>query len=209
MPCISIPSAAYSSDVGFTPTVKAIQTGKGSRQTYARMEQGGGWQTRVTSDLARFIAEQTSVFLATVNAQGQPYIQHRGGPAGFLRVIDDQTLGFVDYAGNRQYISSGNLAENPKAHLFLMDYVHQRRIKIWGEAKVVEGDAALVQQLMPEGYQARPEQVILFRVSAWDANCPQHIPLRMEAMDVEKALSARDARIRELEAQVAFMESTQ
>jgi uncharacterized protein len=195
-------AAIYSSDIAFTPTVKAIQTRKGSRQAYARMEEGGAWQTRVTADLASFIAEQTSVFLATVNAQGQPYIQHRGGPAGFLRVIDDQTLGFVDYAGNRQYISQGNLTENPKVHLFLMDYAHQRRIKIWGEAKVVEGDATLVQQLMPAGYKARPEQVILFHVSAWDANCPQHIPLRMEASDVEKALSARDARIRELEAQL-------
>jgi uncharacterized protein len=195
-----ISAAIYSSDVAFTPTVKAIQTRKGSRQAYARMEEGGAWQTRITADLASFIAEQTSVFLATVNAQGQPYIQHRGGPAGFLRVIDEQTLGFVDYAGNRQYISSGNLAENPKAHLFLMDYAHQRRIKIWGKAKVVEGDAALVQQLMPVGYKARPEQVILFHVSAWDANCPQHIPLRMEATDIERAMNARDARIRELEA---------
>lgn len=202
-------AAVYSSDIAFTPAVKAIQTRKGSRQAYARMEDGGGWQIRITADLASFIAEQTSVFLATVNAQGQPYIQHRGGPAGFLRVIDEQTLGFVDYAGNRQYISSGNLAESPKAHLFLMDYAHKRRIKIWGEAKVVEGDAALVQQLMPLGYKARPEQVILFRVSAWDANCPQHIPLRREASDVEKALNVRDARIRELEAQLASMESTQ
>jgi uncharacterized protein len=202
-------ATVYSSDVAFTPTVKAIQTRKGSRQAYARMEEDGGWQTRITADLASFIAEQTSVFLATVNAQGQPYIQHRGGPAGFLRVIDEQTLGFVDYAGNRQYISQGNLAESPKAHLFLMDYAHKRRIKIWGEAKVVEGDAALVQQLMPVGYKARPEQVILFHVSAWDANCPQHIPLRIEASDVEKALNARDARIRELEAQLASMESTQ
>jgi uncharacterized protein len=197
--------AAYPSDIAFTPTVKIIQTRKGSRQAYARMEEGGGWQTRITADLASFIAEQTSMFLATASAQGQPYIQHRGGPAGFLRVIDDQTLGFVDYAGNRQYLSAGNLAENSKAHLFLMDYAHQRRIKIWGQAKVVEGDAALVQQLMPIGYDARPEQVFLFYVSAWDANCPQHIPQRMEINDVKKALSVRDTRIRELEAQLAHM----
>ena len=134
--------------------------------------QNGGWQTRITPDLAGFIAAQTSVFLATANAEGQPYIQHRGGPAGFLHVLDDKTIGFADFAGNRQYITHGNLAENPKAHLFLIDYAHRQRVKIWGEARVVEGDDALVAQLMPEGYKARPEQVILFKVSAWDVELP-------------------------------------
>ena len=95
-----------------------------------------------------------------------------------------------------------NLADNPKAHLFLIDYAHQRRIKIWGEAQVVEGDAELTAKLMPDGYKARPEQVILFTVSAWDANCPQHIPQRFEAADVDAALAARDKRIQELEAEL-------
>jgi len=193
---------AYSSDVAFTPTVKTLQSRKGSRESYQRVEQKGGWQTTVTPDLAGFIAAQTSVFLATVNAEGQPYIQHRGGPPGFLRVLDDKTIGFADFAGNRQYITQGNLADNPKAHLFLIDYAHRRRVKIWGEARVVEGDDALIAQLMPEGYKARPEQVILFTVSAWNANCPAHIPQRFEAADVAAALAERDARITELEAEV-------
>lgn len=194
--------ATYASDVAFTDVVKAIQTRKGSRTAYARMEQGGSWERSITAELKSEIEAQKSVFLATANAQGQPYIQHRGGPAGFLRVLDDQTIGFADFAGNRQYITQGNLEQNPKAHLFLIDYVNRRRIKIWGTARVVEGDDALVQQLMPMDYRARPEQVLLFTVSAWDVNCPQHIPQRFEAADVEAAIESRDQRIAALEAEV-------
>ena len=192
----------YSSDVAFTPSVKAVQTRKGSRHAYARMEERGSWQTHITPDLAEFIAAQTSIFLATANREGQPYIQHRGGPAGFLRVLDDRTIGFADFAGNRQYITQGNLADNPKAQLFLIDYGSRRRVKIWGEARVVEGDVELTAKLMPHGYRARPEHVILFTVSAWDANCPQHIPQRFEAADVAAALAERDNRIEALEAEV-------
>jgi uncharacterized protein len=195
--------ATYASDIAFTPTVKALQQRKGSRHGYARMEQNGGWETRITPDLREFIAAQTSIYLATANAEGQPYIQHRGGPAGFLRVLNDHTLTFVDYAGNKQFITSGNLSDNPKAHLFLMDYAQRQRIKIWGEAQVFEANTTLLEQLMPKDYQAKPEQVIVFTVTAWDANCPQHIPVRMEASDVQQALVERDARIRELEAQLA------
>lgn len=198
----------YSSDIAFTPAVKAIQQRKGSRHGYARMEQSGGWETRITPELRGFIAAQTSFYMATANAEGQPYIQHRGGPAGFLQVLDEHTLAFVDYAGNKQYISSGNLSENPKAHLFLMDYAHRQRIKIWGEAQVLEDDDALLAQLMPKDYRAKPEQVIVFTVSAWDANCPQHIPVRIDAKDVQQALDQRDARIRELEAQLAQARQT-
>lgn len=194
---------AFTSDVAFTGTVKAIQTRKGSRPAYARMEQGGSWEQAITDDLKAEIEAQTSVFLATANAQGQPYIQHRGGPAGFLQVLDARTIAFADFAGNRQYITQGNLAENPKAHLFLIDYAQQRRIKLWGTARVVEGDEALLGRLMPQGYRARPEQVVLFTVIAWDVNCPQHIPQRFEAADVRAALETRDARIAELEAEVA------
>ena len=156
----------YSSDIAFTPAVKAIQAGKGSRDAYARMEAAGSWKTRITPDLVAFIAAQTSIFFATANNEGQPYIQHRGGPPGFLRVIDDSTLGFADFTGNRQYITTGNLADNPKAYLFLIDYAQRRRIKIWGEARVVADDAGLTAKLMPENYKARPEQAILFTVSA-------------------------------------------
>jgi predicted pyridoxine 5'-phosphate oxidase superfamily flavin-nucleotide-binding protein len=194
------------SDVAFTAAVKAVQTQKGSRQAYARMERGAGWETLITDELAAFVAEQTSFFLATANAEGQPYIQHRGGPAGFLRVLDEHTLGFADYRGNRQYISLGNLSENPKAHLFLIDYAAQRRVKIWGEARVVEGEPALLAKLAPAGYEAQTERAIILRVAAWDVNCPQHIPQRLEAADVAALLAARDARIAELEARLARAE---
>lgn len=193
---------AYASDVAFTPSVKAMQTRKGSRAGYERMEMKGSWQTRITADLAAFIQSQSSVFLATVNAEGQPYIQHRGGPPGFLRVLDDRTIGFADFAGNRQYITLGNLTDNPKAHLFLIDYAYRQRVKIWGEARVVEGDTSLATKLMPEGYKARAEQVILFAVSAWDSNCSQHIPQRFGAADVAAAIAERDERIRHLEAEI-------
>ena len=193
---------AFSSHIAFTPSIKAVQTRKGSRQAYRRMEERGSWQTRITPELAAFIEAQTSIFLATVSAEGQPYIQHRGGPVGFLRVLDDKTIGFVDYSGNRQYITQGNLSDNPKAHLFLIDYARRRRIKIWGEARIVEGDAELTAKLMPNGYKARPEQVILFTVSAWDANCSQHIPQRFEAADVAAALVERDKRIEMLEEEI-------
>ncbi len=167
---------AFASDVAFTPAVKAIQASKGSRQAYARMEQRGSWETTITGELAAFIAEQNSFFMATANTEGQPYIQHRGGPRGFLRVLDETTLAFADFRGNKQFISLGNLVDNPKVHLFLIDYANQRRIKIWGEAVVVEDDPALVQELMVPGYDAKPERAIVIRITAWDENCPQHIP---------------------------------
>ena len=194
---------AFTSDVAFTPTVKAIQARKGSRQSYARVEERGGWQAVITPDLAAFIGMQTSVFLSTANGDGQPYIQHRGGPAGFLKVLDEKTIGFADFSGNRQFITQGNLADNPRAFLFLIDYMLRQRIKIWGTARVVENDAELMARLMPGDYKARPEQVILFTVEAWDANCPQHIPQRFEAADVAAALGERDKRIQHLEQEVA------
>ena len=192
-----------SSDIAFTGTVKAIQARKGSREAYARMERSGGWSTAITPDLAAFLAAQTSAFLATANAAGQPYIQHRGGPPGFLVPLDARTIGFADFRGNRQYITLGNIAENPKAHLFLIDYANRRRVKLWGTLRAVEDDPALVVRLMPPGYAAKPERALLFDVAAWDANCPQHIPQRFEAADVADALAARDRRIAELEAELA------
>ncbi len=191
-----------SSDVAFTPSVKAAQARKGSRPHYERMEEQGSWETRITPELTNFIEAQTSVLLATATSQGQPYIQHRGGPPGFLKVLDEKTIGFVDFVGNRQYITVGNLAENPRAQLFLIDYARRQRVKIWGEARVVEDDADLTAKLMPKGYKARAGQVILFRVSAWDANCSQHIPQRFDSADVAEALSERDRQIKALEAEV-------
>ncbi len=195
----------YSSDVAFTPAVKAIQARKGSRDGYAQVEQGGGWRTEIDEKLAGFLAETNSFYLATATADGQPYIQHRGGPKGFIKVIDKNTIAFTDYSGNRQYITQGNLSENPKAHIFVMDYAHRRRVKIWGEARVVDDDPALTTALMPKGYKARPEQVILFRISALDTNCPQHIPQKFDAADVAQALAVRDSRIAELEAELAAL----
>jgi predicted pyridoxine 5'-phosphate oxidase superfamily flavin-nucleotide-binding protein len=195
----------YSSDVAFTPAVKTIQARKGSRHAYARVEENGGWRTEIDDNLTAFLAEANSMFLATASADGQPYIQHRGGPKGFIRILDKQTLAFADYSGNRQYITQGNLAENPKANIFLVDYAHRRRVKIWGEARVVEDDPALLTSLMPAGYKARPEQVILFKIAAWDTNCPQHIPQKFDAADVAAALASRDERIAELEAELAAL----
>lgn len=187
------------SDIAFTPTVKALQERKGSRRAYARMEDAGGWAVDLDDDLADFIAGQRSFYLATSNLEGQPYIQHRGGPRGFLKVLGPRTLAFADVAGNRQYISVGNLADNPKVHLFLMDYANRQRVKVWGTAKVVEGDAALLSKLaMPGG--GTPERAIVIDVVAWDANCPQHIPVLLEAEAVKALLDQKDRRIAELEA---------
>jgi uncharacterized protein len=193
-----------SSDVAFTPSVKAVQARKGSRNGYRKMEERGGWQTTVTPDLAAFLAERDSAYLATATKAGQPSVQHRGGPRGFIRVLDDKTIAFADYAGNRQYITAGNLMENGRAQLFLMDYAHRRRIKIWGRAKMVE-DAETIAKLMPQGYGARPEQAILFTVEAWDSNCHQHIPQKFDAGDVAAMLVKLQARIDELEAENASL----
>lgn len=196
----------YASDVAFTPSVKEIQARKGSRRHYERMETGGSWQTEITEDLINFIESRTTIFLATANLSGQPYIQHRGGPAGFLKVLDERTIGFADFSGNRQYVTQGNLADNPKACLFLMDYTYRQRVKLWGEAKVVENDRDLEARLKPQDYNARVEQVILFTVNAWDANCPQHIPRMIDEDVVKEFLSEKDRRISELEEKIARLE---
>ncbi len=198
-----------STDLAFTPAVKAIQARKGSREAYARVEEKGGWRTEIDDELAAFLGRTNSFYLATASADGQPYIQHRGGPGGFVTILDRQTIAFADYSGNRQYITQGNLTENPRAYIFVMDYAHRQRLKIWGEARVVEDDPALLDSLMPKGYRARGEQVILFKISAWSTNCPQHIPQKFDAADVAAALAARDARIAELEAELARVKGGQ
>ena len=187
------------SDIAFTPAVKRVQTERGSRAAYARLEQQGGFSTAVDEQLRGFLAQIDSAFLATASAEGQPYVQHRGGPKGFIRALDDATVGFVDFAGNRQYVSTGNLRENERVCLFLIDYARRRRVKIWGTAKVVAASDELLAKLLPEGYQARPEQVVLITVSAWDGNCPQHIAQKLDAADVAQALGKLEARIAELE----------
>ena len=203
-PSVSTPTT----DVAFSPAVKAVQTKRGSRQAYERVEARGGWSNEVTPDLASFIAERDSFYLATSNAEGQPYVQHRGGPKGFLRVVDSRTLGFADFRGNRQYITLGNLAENDRAFIFLMDYEHQARVKIWGRARVVEDDPALVARLTVEGYDAKPEQAILFMIEAWDGNCRQHIPQMIAAADVAAAIDSLKRQIAQLEQQSAALRLT-
>lgn len=194
-----------SSDIAFTTSVKAIQTARGSREAYARIEQRGGFRTRISDDLIDFLARIDTAYLATASAHGQPYAQHRGGPPGFIKVIDEQTLGFADFAGNRQYVSMGNLAENDRAFLFLMDYANRRRIKLWGRARIVADDPELVARLMPEGYPAGAEQAILFTVLAWDMNCPQHIPRKLDAADVTATIATLEARLAALEADNAAL----
>ena len=172
------------SDVAFTPAVKAQQVRLGSRNAYEKMEGRGGWSDRVTLDLERFLSESDSFYLGTANADGQPYIQHRGGPKGFLKVLDDQTLAFADFSGNAQYISLGNLMENDKAFIFLMDYPNRKRIKIWGTARYAEDDPALLGRLVDTDYAAQPQRAIVFTVAAWDVNCPQHITPRYTVEEV-------------------------
>lgn len=194
------------SDVAFTPAVKAQQERLGSRHGYARMEEKGGWSDQITPDLEEFLARRDSFYFGTANADGQPYIQHRGGFPGFLKVVDERTLAFADYSGNRQYISVGNLTENDKAFIFLMDYPNQRRIKIWGRARFVEDDEALLDRLLDPEYRGRPERAIVFEVEAWDVNCPQHIRQRFTEEDIAPVLEKAKARIQELEAQLAVAE---
>lgn len=192
----------YPSDVAFTPAVKQIQQAKGSRASYAEVEQGRGWKTRITPDIAEFIAGLDMFYLGTANSEGQPYIQYRGGPPGFLKVLNDETLGFADFGGNRQYITLGNLSENPRAFIFVMDYVNSRRVKLWGTAKVIEDDAELLERLRDPDYPGKVERAIVFTVAAWDVNCPQHIHKRYSQRQVAPVISELQAKIAALEEQL-------
>ncbi len=190
------------SNIAFTPSVKAVQERLGSRRGYASMEQRGGWANQVTPELATFIGERDTMFIATTNADGQPYIQHRGGPAGFLKVLDEHTLGFADFSGNRQYITVGNLDDNPRAFIFLMDFANRRRIKLWGRAEVVENNGELREKLHDPDYGSDPERMFLFHIDAWDVNCPQHIKPRFTEEEVGESIQALRERIAQLEAEV-------
>ncbi len=190
-----------SSDVAFSATVKQVQAERGSRAAYARVERGGGFETAVTGDLVDFLAQIDTAFLATASADGQPYVQHRGGPRGFIRALDERTLGFLDFAGNRQYVSTGNLRDNQRVCLFLIDYAHRRRIKVWGTARTVPATPELLASLALPGYRARVEQVLLVTVTAWDVNCPQHIPQKLDAAEVAGLVDQLRRRIAELEAE--------
>jgi predicted pyridoxine 5'-phosphate oxidase superfamily flavin-nucleotide-binding protein len=196
---------SFPSDIAFTPAVKAIQEQKGSRKNYARMERGRGWQTTVTPDLAEFLADLDMFYLGTASCEGQPYIQYRGGAPGFLKVIDEHTLGFADFGGNQQYITLGNLSENPKAFLFLMDYANSQRLKLWGTARVIDKDPDLLERLRDQDYPGKVERAILFAIEAWDINCPQHIHKRFSQRQIAPVIEKLEQRVRELEAELASM----
>ncbi len=198
---LNAPKTQYASEVAFTPAGKLLQAGQGSRKGYAKMEEKGGWQETITEDLAQFIAERDSFYLGTASADGQPYIQHRGGKPGFLKVLDEKTLAFADFRGNRQYITAGNLNENDKAYIFLMDYPNRRRIKIWGRARVTE-DPELMARLADADYDAVPEQAVVFEIAAWDVNCPQHITPRYSEAEVGEIVAPLKRRIEELESRL-------
>jgi uncharacterized protein len=197
----------FPSDVAFTPAVKAIQEEKGSRRGYARMERGDGWETTVTPELAEFLVDLDMFYLATATADGQPYVQHRGGPPGFLKVLDEHTLALADFGGNRQYLTVGNLSENPKAFLFLMDYANRRRVKVWGTARVVEDDPGLLARLADPAYPGKVERAIVFTVAAWDVNCPQHIHRRFSERQIAPVVEELRTRIAELEAEVERLQA--
>jgi predicted pyridoxine 5'-phosphate oxidase superfamily flavin-nucleotide-binding protein len=197
----------FPSDVAFTASVKIEQEKRGSRKGYQKMEERGGWRTTVDDDLQAFIDTRESFYLGTVNADGYPYIQHRGGKAGFLKVLDENRLAFTDFAGNKQYITLGKLNDNPKAFIFLMDYRNRRRIKIWGHATYVEDDEALMERLIDQDYNARPERAVLFTIEAWDSNCPQHIPQMWSEAEIAPVVNAMNARIEELEAEISALKA--
>lgn len=187
------------SDIAFTPSVKAIQERMGSRENYEMMEQQGGWKAEIEPQLERFIAHMDTFFLGTVNAEGQPYVQHRGGPKGFLKVLDKHTLAFGDFEGNRQYITAGNLNDSNKAFIFLLDTAHRRRIKIWGRAEVVENDPKWLARFTDQDYGYEATRVIRFHIDAWDVNCPQHITKRFTEEEIEERVRPLKERITELE----------
>jgi predicted pyridoxine 5'-phosphate oxidase superfamily flavin-nucleotide-binding protein len=195
-------------NIVFTPAARREQEARGSEKVYAR-KLASGFPDRVTPDLAGFIAELDTAFLATVSAAGAPYIQHRGGPKGFIKVLDDKTLGFADFAGNKQYITISNLAGNDRAYLFLLDFANRQRIKLWGRARVVDNDPALMERLVEPGYRARPERAILFTIEAWDVNCSQHITERYTQGEVAIATAAMRQRIAELEGENAGLRAAQ
>jgi predicted pyridoxine 5'-phosphate oxidase superfamily flavin-nucleotide-binding protein len=196
------------SDIAFTPSVKAVQTRMGSRVGYEKMEQRGGWNDGVTPQLEEFLAERDSFYLGTASAAGRPYIQHRGGPKGVLQVLDSKTVAFADFTGNKQYISVGNLAENDKAYIFLMDYPNRTRIKIWGRAEVVEDDPELLDRIQDPGYPGRVERAIKFHIEAWDVNCRQHIVPRYTEEDLAPRVLELTHRIEELEAKLRAYENS-
>ncbi len=190
-------------DVLFSAAVKAEQERLGSRQMF----EGRDWKTEITDDLRQFLGVIDTFFFATASADGRPYIQHRGGPPGFLKTIGTHTLAFADFAGNRQYISLGHLKENDKAHIFILHFATQQRVKLWGRARVIENDPELMERLVDPAYKARPQRAIVFALEAWDINCTQHIIARYSEAEMAPAVNKLVERIKELEEEVARLKA--
>ena len=190
-------------DVMFSPAVKAEQVRLGSREAFEDRD----WQTEITDDLRQFLAAIDTFFFATASADGRPYIQHRGGPPGFLKPIGSHMLAFADFAGNRQYITLGHLKENDRAHIFILHYATQQRLKLWGRARVIEDDAELMERLVDPSYKVRPQRAIAFRIEAWDSNCRQHIVARYTEAEIAPAVNQLTQRIKELEEEVARLKN--
>ncbi|MDJ0620534.1 MAG: pyridoxamine 5'-phosphate oxidase family protein [Calothrix sp. MO_192.B10] len=190
-------------NIAFTDGVKEAQHRYGSRSIYENFLKRGVSEDILTAKETDFIAAQDSFYMGTVSSNGWPYVQFRGGPKGFLRVLDEKTLGFVDFKGNLQYLSVGNLSENDRVFLFLMDYPNRRRLKIWGRAQVIDDNPELMEQLADTDYYAEREKVILIKVEAFDWNCPQHIPIRYSETEVNEMMAPLTARIQELESKLA------
>jgi uncharacterized protein len=186
-------------DVLFSEAVKAEQARLGSRAQFEDRE----WATEITDNLRQFLDAVDTFFLATASADGRPYVQHRGGPPGFLKPIGTHTLAFADFAGNRQYITLGHLKENDRAHIFIPHFATQQRLKLWGRARVVEGDLELMERLVDPTYKAKPQRAIVFTLEAWDVNCRQHITARYTEAEMAPAVNKLIARIKELEEEVA------
>ncbi len=190
----------------FSDAAKALQEQHGSRISYAKLDTRPVGEIDVlTAKEIDYIALRDSFYMATVSETGWPYLQHRGGPRGFLKVLDDKTLAFADYAGNRQLISVGNLATNDRVALIMVDYAHRTRLKLLGRLQVQELSAGdpLVETLVDPTYRARAQRAMIITVQGFDWNCPQHIPMRLDAEDIQRALDERDARIAELESQLS------
>jgi predicted pyridoxine 5'-phosphate oxidase superfamily flavin-nucleotide-binding protein len=192
-------------DIIFPPRVREEQRRRGSRETYEARERKRPWPDEVRTDLEAFLATLDTAFLGTVSRDGRPYIQHRGGPKGFIKVIDRKTLAFADFAGNRQYITLANLADNDNAYLFLLDFATRQRVKIWGRARVVEDDPELLARLVDTDYRGRPERAIVFTIEAWDTNCQNHITARYSEAEIRQATAALAERIAALEAELAAL----
>ncbi len=200
---------AHFFDLAFTPSVQAAQEANGSRRAYARHHEESAGPDHLSDNETAFITERDSFYMATVSETGWPYLQHRGGPKGFVKVLDDRTLGFADYRGNRQYVSLGNLANDGRAALFFMDYPRQARLKLLARVRAVDlaNEPKFAAALVDADYKAKVERALLIRVEAFDWNCPQHITPRFTAEEVRPVITRQEARIAELEAEILALKT--